>query len=560
MKTFRKSFLALAVGLSMLLSSSSVFAQSTPEPAIIVSVAKIKEQLSDINYLMDAAGYGQMAFLVKVQAEQFLKGVDNDRPAGVMMFFEEDADEDDEPKALAFVPMDNLDDFLTTISEYAEIDEQDEMTTIITGEDDELFLKESNGFAFLTDSKELFEAIPADPEKMLGDLPNRFNVSAKVFGQRVPESLRQMAFDTLREQSEQQLEMRGNIDPVQAELQRQNLELSMERMESLVEDLEILELGFQADEEGEAMNFGFKVTSKDGSTFANLCNLAAEAGPSKFAGLKMANSAFNSIARMKIDPDDLKYEDQMAQSKDAIIKGLEEEEVLSDDDMETAKDVIDQLSDVVLETLKSGELDSGSVVMMSEGKANLVAGMRIADPDKFEAAVKDAVGLAEKQDGLSEFFDANLNSGSHEGYRLHTITVNIPEDEEEMYEIFGGNATVLVGIGKEDVFIAAGTEPMSLLKQAIDSSATPAKVENQVEYNLFLTPILRFAAGIESNEALEMMADKMEEVGKDRMTFSAKMIKNGLEGSFQMKDGVFALIEVAGEAFGAGGGGFGDDF
>ena len=69
---------------------ATTYAQSAPEPAVVISVAPVKEQMDDINYLVDASGFGQAKFLIKSQIRYITNGLDTKRPAGVFLYFEGD--------------------------------------------------------------------------------------------------------------------------------------------------------------------------------------------------------------------------------------------------------------------------------------------------------------------------------------------------------------------------------------------------------------------------------------------------------------------------------------
>ena len=86
MKTILKTVLCtLAIG-ALALMPLKANAQSSPEPAVVISVAKMQEQLADAKYLVEAAGFGQMSFfintfqiLVCLHIDQDLKGVDDSK-------------------------------------------------------------------------------------------------------------------------------------------------------------------------------------------------------------------------------------------------------------------------------------------------------------------------------------------------------------------------------------------------------------------------------------------------------------------------------------------------
>ena len=55
------------------------------------SIKQIDEQISDVKYLMDAAGFGQMMFFVDAMIKPYTSGIDGKKDAGLMLFFADDS-------------------------------------------------------------------------------------------------------------------------------------------------------------------------------------------------------------------------------------------------------------------------------------------------------------------------------------------------------------------------------------------------------------------------------------------------------------------------------------
>ena len=556
-------FKALIMGLALsaaVLMPNFAKAQSSPKPAVVISIAKMTEQLADAKYLVDAAGFGQMAFLINVQADQFLKGIDNDKAAGVLLFFEE---ENPMPKALGFVPVKNLEDVLDTIANnVGEIEEGDDYVTVITDSEQEILIKESGGYAFLSDNKEMFSSIPENPGKMLGDLPTKYNFSAKVFGQRIPESLRGQAIEMIREGYEAQLQQMEDMgEDLAAGIQQGNLDFQMKQIESMIHETDNLVIGFSADKETKSMYFDMEMIGLEGSMLAKRCEATANGKPTRFSGfVNEENSAFNMNTCFSILPDDAKnYKELIAQMKETGLEEFEADGDLSDEDLEKIEGAMDVIIDVLNSTLDAGIMDGGAVARIKKGDTNIAMGAALTNPQKIETLVKENISLL--KDALGEDLQVKLNSGSHQGVNMHTLVVSIPEEEEETIENFGDQLTIVLGIGKDTIYAAAGNDPYPTLKEAMDRSKSGTyKSDLAMQWNVYLAPFMKFAAGIENNEMAEIMGDKLEEAGNDRLGVSSWMTNNGMKLRFDMEDGILKLIQAATEAMGQGFGPDGDDF
>lgn len=556
MKIFSRAIITgLIMAAVSLMPMNQAKAQSVAEPAIVVSMAKISEQMDDIGYLADSSGFGQMSFLLKMQVEQFLKGVDDSKPAGVMMFFEDGAEE---PTMLGFFPVSNMDDVLNTISNQAEVEEGDDFTVIIPDDGSELLMKQIGDYAFISDREEIFEAAPADPSEMLGDLHSRYNMGARVYAQRIPESLRTMALDMIEEGYADSMAEMGEIP---GELQEKNFEMQMATIKSLINETEELVVGFNADQDNGSLNFDFQITGLDGSKLANQSDAQNNIEPTKFAGFLMNDAALTVNTCSVISEEDIEqYQDMLSQIRDEAYKELGNE--MPEEEAKIIEGIANEFFEVLEETIKEGRIDMGAVVTTNE-TLEFALGMQVADPGKFEDGVKEFVALVKDQPEVQENVEFNLNSGEMNGLRLHEIIIQVPNDEEEMVDVLGEEMTLILGIGEKAIYLAGGSvDPKELLESAMNGSPSDSEFADNVamQYNLFLTPVLRMVAGIEGEEMMEQMADKLDESGRDRIRFTIEMIDNGMKGQVEIQDGILEIIGVAAQAMGGMMGGGGSDF
>ena len=95
----------------------------------------------------------------------------------------------------------------------------------------------------------------------------------------------------------------------------------------------------------------------------------------------------------------------------------------------------------------------------------------------------------------------------------------------------------------------------------LDSKASPVEIDMKImsgpkallQYNVYLTPILKFIANINGEPSVEAMAEAMEANGQDRMSMTSKLIEDGMAMRFEMQDGILSLIKVGFESMQGGG-------
>ncbi len=530
------------------LVSQPVAAQSLPKPAAVISIANLEETMGDVDYLVDASGFGQMKFMIQTQITHFLKGIDQSRPSGVLLYMEEGAEQ---PSALGFVPVEELDDLLDTIAGFAEVDEGDEFTTIITDDDQEIVVKLVGNHAFISDKAEMFERIPdVPPASLLGDLPTRFNFAARVFGQQIPKSLRDKAISTIRDAYEQQLEQLDvdGEDSSQAQLQRQSYEMNMKQIEDLVQQTDQIAIGMVIDEENKTISGEIEIIGTEESALAKRAAANMSPEKSRFIGFSLPGAAFTAISRTNLVQEDIDQYTQLAETgTDTILNAINEEVDATEEEFEAVEKAVKDLSDALLETMKDGVADAAVVAELEKGNMNMAGGFVTTDPKKFEQVAKD---LAAEFDGkLSDLGTLQLNSGSHKDVTFHTLTIATPEETEEMVEALGEQVQIVIGIGTQETYFAIGSNPTDLLTRAIDGTGAQETPATLGLYNLYIAPIMNFAAQMEPDQPMiQSMADHLAEAGRDRLQYELKPMKNGFRVRMDLQDGVVELIQVATEA------------
>ena len=88
-------------------------------------------------------------------------------------------------------------------------------------------------------------------------------------------------------------------------------------------------------------------------------------------------------------------------------------------------------------------------------------------------------------------------------------------------------------------------------------SSAPQEI---LQYNIHLTPILKFIADVNGEPSVEAMAEAMEANGQDRMSMTSRLIEDGMAMRFEMQDGILSLIKAGFESMQGGFPGNDSDF
>ena len=557
LSTFGCKLASSFVVIILMLPLAMTWGQEMPKPSAVIAIAPINEQLNDVEYLAAATSesIGQMSGLVRFQAQGFLNGVDFEKPAGAMLYFQEGQME---PDSIAFFPVSNMDDVLDKISEFAEVDEESEFIEIIPDNGEQMYMKNKGNYAFASTKSELLKNLPENPGTMVAQQAKDYNIAATIYPQRIPKELRQQALDWVKESYEATVE---DLDDLQSEFQQMQFESNVEQMEMFVNEVETLTIGMQADKESERVFFDLNMKGKSGSKLAAKLAASSKFEPTQFAGFLVDQAAFTMHNCSGIDKEDAeRISETLVSSRDLLIEDQSEE--MDDAEIDALTKLSDKVIESIKKTLMAGTLDMGGFAFTNDG-LNAVFGGKLVDARGLESTIKEIVAdNKDKIDGEQLVF--NLDSGSHAGFNLHQITVALDQDEydEKLAKVIGEKLNIVLGIGQDKAYAAVGKNPIGSLKKAIDANASSgaSRPDLMGQYNLFVAPIVNLISQIETEEPMiEDMRQKIEEAGKDRLRFTYNVVNEEMKMRSEIQDGIFQLLGVFAEAMQGGMGG-GADF
>ena len=518
------------------------------QPGVVISIANVNEHLSDIEHLMEAAGVGQMAGLVRMGAAEYIRGIDAEKPMGALLFFTEDNPE--KPDVLAFVPVTDFEDVLDTLAPFVDIDEDGDDIILTTNDGTEITTRVVDGYAFLAENAELLESLPENPASYLGDLSSNYNIAARVFGQNIPESLRTQAIELIKSGAESEMNNLG--DGPAAALQRANFEYSMAQMESFINETEEVIAGLAIDQDGKRIYIDVQVTGLAGSQLAKQSKELANTPATKLGGFLMEDAAANFHMCAKLLEEDVRQVQTMVDNLESAAIAQIDKDVEDGDrteqEAEGAKKVLGDLINVLRGSLGKGYMDFGGSLVLSDNQVQLAMGLSIAEGAKLEASIKEIAAWAESE-GAPVKFDFDVST--KDGVRFHSIKVEIPEDEEEARSMFGENLEILLGVSDDMLYAAAGHNPGDLLSKCMSGKAPTD--ENLIgQFNMRLLPILKFLSEVQDSPELSGIADVLPEDADDRIRMTVKVVPNGQHFRFEVEDAILKVLTEIGQSMGGG--------
>ena len=127
----------------------------------------------------------------------------------------------------------------------------------------------------------------------------------------------------------------------------------------------------------------------------------------------------------------------------------------------------------------------------------------------------------------------------------------MPQSEEEARNILGEKLNILLGVGDDVLYAAAGDSAKELLTKCMNGSASGDQPCMQANFHLL--PFLRFASKFQDAGELRMIADALPEEAEDRMRMTVEMIENGQQVRMEMQDGILEIFGKVGQSMGGAG-------
>jgi hypothetical protein len=532
----------LACALIAILAPAAV-AQNI-KPVAIVSVASINENLADVGYITRTAGMEDFGRTVSFLARGVTAGIDKDKPLGLYVL-----PQAGDFHAVAFLPLADLKLLLETQKEYVGTPKDVGNGILEIGTTKTAYLKEQAGWAFVAESKDHLTDLPADPLAVLGELPKKYNVAAKVLVQNIPQELRRMAIDQIKFGLERGLaapRARGNNVDVEKLLQT-----SLGGIERLINETDELVIGLGIDADKRAVQLDVSLSAQEGTALARQMALQQDV-KTQFAGLLMPEASITLSAASRTSPEELaQIGPALKAQRDMWAKQIDDSPDLPAEKREAAKRVLTQVFDVLEKTAASGRGDFAAAVVLLPKSLSFVAAGYVADGPAMEKAIRDGLDLAKDQ---PNFPTIQFNAGSHGEVKFHRLTANIPGREAEARELLGEKLEILIGIGPNSVLVSGGKDAEGLLKKVLDGSAAEKdKAVPPAQLKIALLPILKFYKSVDDNPIVGGLINRLEQTGNDQITMVSTAGPRDSTMRLEVQEGLIQAIGEAAKALGAAG-------
>jgi len=524
------------------------------KPLVVFSFSGYDELMGDIGFAGGLGGHPDLnknleGILGLMTKGKGLAGVDKTRPWGAVI-----QTDNGKPTGYGFVPVTDLKALLALLEALGRKskDAGDGITQIETGRRNKpVYVRQNKGWAFVSDKRENLADLPADPGKLVAGLTQQYDWAVRVNVCNVPAKHREKFIRDLQKRAEKRLaRIRGSEQEVA--IGRMVGKKIVGAIVAAANEMEQVTLGCALDRSAKTAFLEMNVTALKGTgcakQFANLGN-----AKTNFAGFQLPGAAVTGNLTFRHS---LASEEELAALGKAIRTLAFERidaEVEPKEKAEGAKKFVNGILEVAGKAIASGRVDRGMSLVLEPDAATLVAAKYVADGQKLEETLGLLVEAARKEhpDLVKKSFKANADE--HQGVRLHVISLPIPKDakdREKVVQLIGETLEVVVGIGKKDIYLAAGKDAMKTLKQAIDQSkAKRRQAVSPMRLSVSLSQLAEFVAEV-GKEKDKPTAKKAAEIlaktaGKDHINLLATPIDRGVKCRLEIEEGVLKLLGEA---------------
>lgn len=546
MKRFVSMFMAAALVFGV---GSTPSGAAETKPIAALAVASYNDLVSDVNLVGKLIERPQLGgalegLLAVVTQGKGLAGIDKTRPWGIIV----QAASEENFAGYAFVPVTDFKEALGLLELYSAVDAEGGVYKLTPKDGKKVtYVKQQGAWACFAEKAEVLAQCDADPLALLGSLKKNYIVAGRVFLANVPEGLREKFISGIRQGMEKESSKKDGESDEEFALRKKVLEQVEPYLVRVIGELDQVVFGWGLDRTAEKTFVDVSVTAKSGTKTAEEMDMAAKA-MTNFAGFRASSAAVNvSLA----GPIPAAKQEIAASVIEAIRgKGLSDiEKKTPEDKRALAKEVLNSGADLLQKVVKSGHVDGAVTVMVGpEVATGLLAGY-VADGASLDKILHTiaATALAEHPE-LGQFL--KLDAETQGAIHFHKISVPISSDnpdQKQLVQLVGESLDVVIGIGKENAYVAAGRNAEATLKKAIAASSTMGrKAVSPVEVSVAVKPLTAFVAAVgkaqDRPKAVMAESELKKTPGKDHVGLTVRPVPNGVQFHLEVEQGLVRLF------------------
>ena len=542
-------FLQLVVFCTVLFLSPLARGADDVKPLLVLALAPADEILNDLDHVTKLIAVEHFGKMARQVAGPFLGGIDRKRPAGSYLIVN-----GDQEHAVTFLPVTSFEAQLAILEEQLGKPEDVgggvlklmPLTNPLgeAAEEQLLYVKGQDGWAFLSNDPKSLEVLPKDPVALLEGLEKRYDLGCRIMYDSIPAEKRNEFFKRMRTQFESRFESQSkansDIDP---ELVRSMFESFVE----LASSSKSLEFGLSIDVPKQVISAAFVIDALPNSQLDKSFRAARDLN-TPHSGVLVRGSGYVMHRKARLTPGSIATWDKWM---DLMLKDARESEPRQGIELtvEVQRAFLKLIERFAKATYADGEVDWGGSMLVTDGKLTWINGMHLVNA---KALVADLQRLLEQIDKLGEGVTINWDAATHQGVRIIQIT---PKKDPPGYslKLAGGERSTYVGIDNNYVYMTQGFEALKHLKQAIDRSRSAAPMKAaplRVRVDAAVLAKLVASHAGEHSPAVEALLAKFDAQRQYAIRIQLASVETataGLEGRLEIDEGVLAIAPELGK-------------
>ncbi len=438
------------------------------EPFAVVAIAGVDRLLEDVDALFAGVEQPSYALFVRgfLTGLNDLRGIDRDRPLGMMAFL--GPPDLEEPRPVLFVPVTDVEELLKTArlgdSLHLEVDEMTGQF-LLHKDEDQFPVNIWHRYALIDvaggDKPQTLG--PVDPMPLVGDLLQTRDLVVLLRRPGVPRELFDEAAQDLRESAENEEKRQPGESVTDYEIRRKITDGLYGLAHAAVEEWQSAAAGLTFSDAPLRVKLEATVAFERDGLIAHL--VAATAAPeTQFAAVIERESPFTMASALTVLPG---AREVLEAFLDAARREIEHELQEADRPLQAA---VTGTIQAVEKTLAAGRADAFVQLREADGgRFSLIGAVAIRDADRVAEAVQQILPYAAESNDIRE---VSMNVAAFDGVAVHRMRpVRLRRQDRRLY---GDHAVMYVAAGKGALWVAVGGEgTLPSLQSAIQLTDPP---------------------------------------------------------------------------------------
>ncbi|MCP4171046.1 MAG: hypothetical protein GY758_09785 [Fuerstiella sp.] len=492
------------------------------KPMVVVTGASASRLREEATYMFNTAGLPDAVDAIMAQLDENvngLKGLDWERPAGIMMYLDSVF-----PPAfefVAFLPVTTPEEFRSMMELGSVIMRQEPgeegRYELITARRN-LQIRIEGDYAFIQlpmmDPDPAFERELPDPGALVSALTSQFDVAISLDVEAVPKGTRDLILNMLTSTMSTQMQQRDEEPESTYQIRKSWMEADIDGMKLFFDECRRISFGLNvvADERAAHLDMLFDV--REGTKMLEEI-FASATKPSYFTPIISDTSPVSlSWSAVMAERDIERYEGVLEGLKGELARVIEENDLGSiPDDGSPLFHAIAALQ----ETVSEGHLDAFGQFYRDSSEKLVVAGaLRVQDGQAISVGLLDLLMRVQNQDDIGA---VETGYREHAGVNFHRLEFKNPD--AGALELFGSNPGITFGVGERSIWVCiGGDDSFETLTGVMDDlvEAYENPTDHQVPASFRLVARVNELIGLVQGADSANKSEKTEDVLADQKT------------------------------------------